>query len=293
MKSEKNILIAFLLNLSFSVFELAGGIITGSVAILSDALHDTGDAVSIGIAYLLQKKSSRQPDSRYTYGYARFSVLGGLLTTLILLFGSAIVIISAVNRLLNPEPINYDGMIIFAIVGVTVNFLAAYFTRDGHSVNEKAVNLHMLEDVLGWVVVLVGAVIMRFTDISVIDPIMSIAVAVFIFISAFKNLRAVADIFLEKTPVGISVDEIKNHLTEIDGIRDVHHIHIRSLDGHRHYAEIHVVADSSTEIIKEKIRHELLHHGIVHVTVEFENPGEHCHKKECSVEQCCHHVHSH
>lgn len=293
MKSEKNILIAFLLNLSFSVFELIGGIVTGSVAILSDALHDTGDAASIGVAYFLQKKSTHRPDDTYTYGYVRFSVLGGLLTTLILIFGSVAVIISAVKRLINPVPINYNGMIFFAVIGAAVNLVAAYFTREGDSLNEKAVNLHMLEDVLGWIVVLAGAVIMRFTDISVIDPLMSMGVAVLIFFGAVKNLKAVINIFLEKTPKGISVSEIKNHLSEIDGVQDVHHIHIRSLDGQRHCAEIHIVADTGIPDIKEKIRGELREHGIIHATLEFETPGEHCHSRVCVTESVCHTGHCH
>ena len=156
MKTEKNIFFAFILNLAFSVFEFAGGIFTGSVAIISDAIHDIGDAISIGISYFLERKSKKQPDEVYTYGYARYSVVGGVVTTLILLLGSVAVVYNAVIRIISPVPVNYGGMIVFAIVGVVVNGGAALFTRDGDSVNQKAVNLHMLEDVLGWIVVLIG-----------------------------------------------------------------------------------------------------------------------------------------
>ena len=166
MKTERNIFIAFLLNLSFSVFEFIGGIITGSVAIMSDAVHDIGDAASIGISFFLEKKSKGKPDEKYTYGYARYSVVGGLITTLILLLGSVMVIYNAVNRIIEPTEIDYTGMIIFAVVGVCVNFCAAIFTREGGSLNQKAVNLHMLEDVLGWLVVLMGAIVMKFTDFA-------------------------------------------------------------------------------------------------------------------------------
>ena len=191
MKTEKNIFIAFILNLAFSVFEFIGGVFTGSVAIISDAIHDIGDATSIGVAFFLEKKSKRQPDKKYTYGYARYSVIGSVLTTLILLFGSVMVIYNAVLRIINPTEINYNGMIIFAIVGVCVNFGAALLTRDGDSLNQKAVNLHMLEDVLGWIVVLIGAIVMRFTKFYIIDPLMSIGVAIFILINALKNLKDV------------------------------------------------------------------------------------------------------
>ena len=208
MKTEKNILLAFILNLAFSVFEFVGGIFTGSVAIVSDALHDIGDAASIGISYFLEKKSKKQPDEEYTYGYARYSVFGSVITTVILLFGSIMVISNAVNRIIEPAEINYNGMIVFAIIGTSVNLAAAFLTRDGNSLNQKAVNLHMIEDVLGWVVVLLGAIVMRFTDFALIDPIMSIGVAVFILVNALKNLKEAIDLFLEKTPHGVAVKEI-------------------------------------------------------------------------------------
>ena len=211
MKSEKNILIAFLLNLAFSIFEFFGGIFTNSIAILSDSIHDIGDAASFGIAYLLEKKSKKQPDKTYTYGYLRYSVIGSIISTLILLVGSILVVLNAINRIINPVDINYNGMIIFAVVGVIVNFLAAYFTRHGDTLNQRAVNLHMLEDVLGWAVVLIGAIVMRFTDFKIIDPILSIAVSIYIFIHAFSHLKEALDLFLEKIPENISVDEIKAH----------------------------------------------------------------------------------
>ena len=277
------ILVAFLLNLCFSVFELIGGLYTGSVAILSDALHDFGDAAGIGCSFFLERKSRKQPDVTHTYGYIRYSVLGGLITTVILLAGSCIVIYNAILRLLNPAPIHYDGMLILAVVGVAVNLAAALFTRHGDSLNQKAVNLHMLEDVLGWVVVLAGAVVMRFTDWVFIDPLMSIGVAVFILIHALGNLREIANLFLEKTPDGISVQELTEHLTALEGISSIHHIHIRSLDGGRHYATLHAVISGDPADAKVAIRTELVGHGITHATIETESPDETCAETECHV----------
>ena len=296
MKTEKNILIAFILNVSFSIFEFIGGIFTGSVAIISDAVHDIGDAVSIGTAFFLEKKSKQQADDKYTYGYARFSVIGSVITTLILLFGSAWVIYNSVLRIITPCEINYNGMIVFAIVGVCVNLGAALLTRDGDSLNQKAVNLHMLEDVLGWIVVLVGAIVMRFTDFYIIDPLMSIGVAIFILINALKNLKAVLDLFLEKTPHGISINEIAEHVCEVEGVLGVHHIHVWSMDGHNNYATMHVVAKGDMHTIKHNIRVELKEHGIGHVTLEFEAEGEHCHEEHCHVDvisSAGHHHHHH
>lgn len=179
MKTERNILIAFILNLAFSIFEFVGGIITGSVAIMSDAVHDIGDAASIGVSYFLEKKGEK------------YSLIGAFITTFTLLIGSVVTICNAVSRLIDPAKINYDGMIVFAIVGVCVNLCAAFVTREGDSLNQKAVNLHMLEDVLGWIVVLVGAVVMRFTDFALLDPIMSIGVSLFILINALRNLKEI------------------------------------------------------------------------------------------------------
>ena len=296
MKTERNILIAFILNMAFSVFEFIGGIFTGSVAIMSDAVHDIGDAMSIGVSYILEKKSKKKPDENYTYGYLRYSVIGSVITTLVLLFGSVMVIYNAVLRIINPVEIHYDGMIIFAILGVVINLAAALVTKDGHSLNQKAVSLHMLEDVLGWVVVLIGALVMRFTDFALIDPLMSIAVAVFILVNAIRNLKTILEIFLEKTPSGVNVDEIKEHLLEIDGVADVHHIHIWSMDGENNFATMHVVTDSDAHAIKDAIRSELKEHGIGHATLELEGENEHCHEQVCEIDaspSVGHHHHHH
>lgn len=294
MKTERNILVAFVLNLLFAVFEFFGGAFTGSVAIISDAVHDLGDAVSVGLSFFLERKSKKQPDETHTYGYARYSVLGSVITTVILLLGSAAVIINAVERVFNPVEIKYNGMLIFAVVGVFVNLIAAWFTHKGDSLNQKAVNLHMLEDVLGWAVVLVGAVVMKFTGFTVIDPIMSIAVAVFILINAVKNLKTVIDLFVEKTPRNISIKEIEAHLCEIEGVRNVHHVHVWSTDGYRNLATMHIVADGEHSEIKEKVRSELKEHGIDHCTLELETTGECCTDEHCHSEHShngCHHHH--
>ena len=293
MNTQKNILIAFLLNLGFSVFEFFGGLLTGSVAILSDAVHDLGDALGIAVSWFLERKSKRQSDATYTYGYARFSVLGSVFTCGILLLGSVGVVVSAVGRLMNPVPIHYDGMILFAVVGVAVNATAAFVTRRGESLNQKAVNLHMLEDVLTWVVVLIGAAVMRFTDWTILDPLVSIAVAVYIFVHAIGHLREVGDIFLEKVPDGYAVEDIKARVESIEGVIDAHHIHIRSIDGYTHAASLHVVAERTDAIAA--VTAVLGEMGIPHVTVQVER--EVCPQTACGLvemRECherCHHHH--
>lgn len=206
MKTERNILIAFILNLAFSIFEFVGGIITGSVAIMSDAVHDIGDAASIGVSYLLEKKGEK------------YSIIGAFITTFTLLLGSIVTIYNAIRRLFAPTEIHYEGMIVFAIVGVCVNLCAAIVTREGDSLNQKAVNLHMLEDVLGWIAVLIGAVVMRFTDFALLDPIMSIGVSAFILINAIRNLI-----------------EIFTHSGDVHGDHGHHHGHHHSHHCHHHH----------------------------------------------------------
>lgn len=281
MKTERNILKAFLLNFSFSIFELFGGLFTNSVAILSDAIHDFGDSISIGFSYILERISKRKPDNKYTYGYLRFSNLGALITTLILVVGSVFIIYNAVIRIFNPVSINYDGMLIFAIFGVVVNFIAAYYTKEGDSLNQKSVNLHMLEDVLGWAVVLVGALVIRFTGLIIIDPIMSIGVSVFILVHALKNGKEVIDVFLEKAPKNINIEEVKKKILTIEHIKDVHHIHIWSMDGNKNFATLHIVIDTkSTKRIKDKVKKELENFNIEHVTIETEYKDEVCKDKK-------------
>lgn len=293
MKTEKNILIAFILNLTFSVFEFLGGILTGSVAIISDAVHDIGDAASIFICWLLEKKSKQQPDEHYSFGYLRYSVLGSLITTLILLLGSGIVIYNAVSRILSPAKINCNGMILLAVVGVGMNFSAAYFTQKGNSLNQKAVNLHMMEDTLGWLVVLAGAVVMKFTDWTILDPIMSIGVAVFILIHAARNLKQITDLFLEKTPENIPLQEVKEHIRSLEDVLDAHHLHIWSMDGQHHYATIHIVTNGEPHKVKELVRREFLEFGIGHVTIELEAEDDHCHEQACQIEFSAHSAHHH
>ncbi len=283
MKTERNILIAFILNVTFSIIEFFGGFFTNSVAILSDAVHDLGDAISIGISYFMERKSKKHADKKYTYGYIRYSVLGGVITTTILLVGSILVIVGSIKRLFNPVELNYSGMIIFAIIGIIFNFIAAYVTREGDSINQKAVNLHMLEDVLGWIVVFIGSIIMNFTDIKIIDSIMSIGVALFILISSLKNLKKVLDLFLAKTPNNIDIDELKEGLLKIKGVDDIHHIHVWSMDGYNNYATMHIVTKANDIVkIKKDIREFLEKYHICHAILETEE--EACDEKDCHVE---------
>ena len=293
MKKNMKLWIAFLLNFVFSVFEFVGGIFTGSIAISSDALHDLGDAISIGLSLGLERLSQKEPDKKYTYGYYRYSVLGGTIQSMLLLCGSVFVAYSAICRFVAPQPVDYTGMLFVAVVGFAVNFAAAWFTSGEGSLNQRAINLHMLEDVLGWAAVLAGAVVMRFTDWAFIDPALSLALSVFIGINALKNLKLVLDIFLEKTPAGIDPEEITHHLVQIPGVESIHHLHIWSMDGYRHSATLHAVVTGEYGPVKQAIKEELAEHGITHVTVELESRYEHCEDTCCKPAAHTHHHHHH
>ncbi len=298
MKTEKNIFIVFLLNAIFCVFEFVGGFLTGSVAILSDAVHDLGDASTLGLSYFFEKKSKRKPDDKYTFGYARFSSLASAITTLVLILGSVFVIYSSVERIINPVLINHDKMLIFAGVGVVLNFICALITRDKSSLNQRAVNLHLLEDMLGWIIVLIGSVIIKFTGLNVIDPILSILIAIVIFITACKNFVPILSIFLEKAPDNIELRKIESEVLAVEGVNGVHHVHIWGLDENNTFATMHVVANGDFKQVKDNVKKELLKHGIVCATLECESPNEVCEQKQCqpikiSAEHHHHHNHSH
>ncbi len=293
MTSQYRILIAFLLNLFFALIEAVGGILTGSVSVLSDAVHDLGDSISIGISYLLERVSKKHPDTHHTYGYARYSVLGSLITNLLLVVGSVTVVIASVRRLIDPVSVDHNGMFLLALLGILVNGAAALFTHRGESLNQKAVSLHLLEDLLGWVCVLVGAVVIRVTGFVQADALISIGVAVFLAYHALKGIRAAGDVFLDKTPDGVDVDALTAKLSAIDGVADVHHLHLRSLDGFHHTATVHVVTDADPHPVRRAVERCLSEHGAVCVTVQTERADDGCPYHHCHVEAPPHHHHHH
>lgn len=274
----KNIKTAFFLNLAFTVIEIFGGLFTNSIAILSDALHDLGDSFSLGIAWYLQNVSKKKATKNFTYGYRRFSLLGALINALILVGGSVYIITETVERLQNPEPTNAGGMIILAIVGVLFNGAAVLKLQKGESLNEKVVSLHLLEDVLGWVAVLVGSVIMYFFDLPIIDPILSLLIAVYVLYNAFRNLQSTMKVLLQAVPDNTNLDEIKAYFGKLSDVISFHDLHLWSMDGKYNVLTVHLVKQKevSDHNLKGKIRHDLQHLGISHTTIELEYEGEHC-----------------
>lgn len=269
------------LNLTFAIIELIGGILTNSVAILSDALHDFGDAFAMAMAIVLEKISHKQSDVRFSYGYRRFSTLGALITGLILIVGSVIIIVEAVPRLINPQTPNAEGMIGLAVLGVIVNGYAAYRVSKGASLNERMLMWHMIEDVLGWVLVLVGAIAIKLFDIPQLDAGLAIVLALWILFNVFRNLQEAFKVFLMASPSQISVQEVEEEIKKLPEIEDVHHAHLWSLDGENHIFTAHVVLNPSVsaieaQIVKEKVKKLVSEYGIVEATIETELSGMAC-----------------
>jgi len=277
----KNIKVAFFLNLFFTLFEIAGGFFTNSMAILSDAVHDLGDCLSLGLAWYFQKVANKGSDSSYSYGYKRFSLLGAIINSIVLTVGSIFILTEAIPRIFHPEKTQAAGMFFLAIAGVLVNGLAFFRLKKGNSLNERVVSLHFLEDVLGWVAILVGAIIMYFFNVPFIDPLLSVGIAFFILFNVYKNIRQTLHIILQGIPAEINIAEITEELQQFKGIEDIHDLHVWSVDGNYNILTVHVVMSKLLEIdkiteLKGKIRDSLKQKRIQHATIEFETSDERC-----------------
>lgn len=284
--SQGNIKIAFFLNLFFTIIEIIGGLATNSMAILSDALHDLGDSLSLGIAWYLEKYSTKKPDGKFSYGYARFSVLGALFNSFILFGGSILVLSKAIPRIFQPEPVNPQGMFAFAILGIIINGMAVLRLKRGSSLNERVVSWHLLEDVFGWVVILVSSIVLMFLDFPIIDPILSVFLTLYVLYNVVKNLKGILNVLLEGVPSDYVILEIEDKISQIPNVSSVHHTHIWSLEGEKNFLSTHVVIDSNitkNEIIhiKQKIRELLITLRIEHVTIEFDFDDEYCDNVTC------------
>lgn len=272
--TTNNLLLALLLNLGFALIELIGGFYTNSVAILSDALHDFGDAFALAAAWYLQKLSGKPRDEFYSYGYRRFSLLGALIVSSVLLVGVALVIRESVERLLAPKSADAKGMLFLALLGILVNGFAALRVRSGHSHNERAVYLHLLEDVLGWMAVLFSSVVMLFFDVPILDPLVSLGIAFFILFNIYKNLRGVVRILLMEVPGHVKLPELEAALRALKPVLDLDDLHLWTLDGENHVLTLQVIVPDHLRIaelrkLKTRIRALAAEHGIFHTTIEF------------------------
>ncbi len=280
-RSNNNLRTAFFLNLAFTIFELVGGIYTNSVAIISDAIHDFGDSLSLGTAWYLDHKSKQKADKNFSFGYARFSLLGALLNSIIIIAGSIFIISEAIKRIQHPEPSYAKGMIFFAIVGIMVNGYAAWKMSGGKSLNEKVVSWHLVEDTLGWVAILIVAIILQFKQIDYLDPILSLMIMAYILWGTTRRLKETLFIFLQGTPKEIDVLKIEKQILSINTVLSVHHTHVWSLEGEHHVFSTHIKLkeiESQQMILdtKNEIKKILKPYHFKHCTIETELFGEDC-----------------
>lgn len=274
---------AFFLNFGFTVLEIIGGVLTNSVAILSDAMHDLGDTLSLGLAWYFDRLSQKGRSDRYTYGHRRYRLLGALITGLMLVVGIGFVLVNSVQRLADPGEVNAQGMLLLAVIGVAVNGAAVLRVRRGTSLTERMVTWHLLEDVLGWVAVLIGAAVMMIYPWPIIDPLLAIGISLFVLWNVAGNLRQVAAVFLQQTPTGFNVEEFEEQAKAIEGVQSLHHIHCWSMDGESHVLSAHVVLCSPTTDatkVKAAIRELIPEDTFEHVTIETELPGDDCRQRD-------------
>ena len=280
-EEPKNIVIAFWLNTGFALLEIAGGFYTNSVAILSDAVHDLGDSLSLGWAYYFHKKSRQKKDERYTYGYRRFSLLGAFINSFILVISSAFIIRESVFRFFEPEQPDAKGMVVLALIGVAVNGYALLRLKKGGSINEKVVALHFMEDVLGWMAVLIGSIVMVFYDVPVLDPLLSVLIAAYILFNVYRNLKTTFSILMQRRPESVDEKAVRKEVLAVAGVRDLHDVHFWTMDGQYNVMTLHVVVGNGQSVeererIKKDVKHSLQHLDIQHATVEIESESSDC-----------------
>lgn len=273
--------IAFFLNFAFTLIEIVGGLLTNSVAILADALHDLGDSLALGIGWFLARVARRDADAGFSYGYQRFSLLGALINSVVLVAGSVFILVEAIPRLWAPEMPHAEGMFALALLGVAVNGVAAWRLRRSGTLNAQAMGWHLLEDMLGWIAVLVVSVVLMFVDWPILDPLLSVAFTLFILVNVVRTLRATLAVFLQAVPAGARIADIEQALALEPEVAALHHSRLWTLDGEQHVFTSHVVLAQALDAaavvaLKQRLEQRLQPYRFAHTTIELELPGEHC-----------------
>ena len=272
MTSKGAVWLVFLLNSVFAMIEFISGGIFHSSAVLADAVHDTGDALAIGLSALLESISNREEDSRYTLGYKRFSLLGALVTAVILMTGFMMVFLENISKLFHPQVVNSQGMLWIGVIAIVINVIASLIVEKGKTKNESILSLHFLEDTLGWLAVILMAIILRFTDWYILDPLLSLAISLFILSKAIPRFWSTIKIFLDAVPEGVDIQKIKSDLEQLDHVSSVNQLNLWTMDGLEKNAIIHVCLEhvKHMEVCKESIRTILKDCGFQNVTIEVD-----------------------
>ena len=272
MTTKGAVWLAFFLNLSYAIVEFIAGGVFGSSAVLADSVHDLGDAIAIGVSAVLETISNREEDSHYTLGYKRFSLLGAMVTAVILMTGSVLVILENITKLFNPQPVNDEGILWLGIIAVSINVLASLIVRKGKTKNESILSLHFLEDTLGWVAVILMAIVLRFTDWYILDPLLSLVISIFILSKAIPRFWSTLKIFLDAVPEGVDIKQVKSDLEQLDHVASINQLNLWTMDGLEKNAIVHVCLKEieKMEVCKESIRSKLKDCGFQNITIEVD-----------------------
>lgn len=272
MKTKHTVWLAFFLNLSYAIVEFIAGGVFGSSAVLADSVHDLGDAIAIGISAFLETISNREEDSHYTLGYKRFSLLGAMVTAVILMTGSVLVILGNITKLFHPQAVNDEGILWLGIIAISVNVIASLVVRKGKTKNESILSLHFLEDTLGWVAVILMAIVLRFTDWYILDPLLSLVISIFILSKAIPRFWSTLKIFLDAVPEGVDIKQVKSDLEQLDHVASLNQLNLWTMDGLEKNAIVHVCLTEieQMELCKESIRSKLKDCGFQNITIEID-----------------------
>ena len=272
MKAKYAVWVAFFLNLTYAIVEFIAGGVFGSSAVLADSVHDLGDAIAIGVSAVLETISNREEDSHYTLGYKRFSLLGALVTAVILMTGSVLVILENITKLFHPQAVNDEGILWLGIIAVSVNVIASLVVRKGKTKNESILSLHFLEDTLGWVAVILMAIVLRFTDWYILDPLLSLVISIFILSKAIPRFWSTLKIFLDAVPEGVDIKQVKSDLEQLDHVASLNQLNLWTMDGLEKNAIVHVCLKEieQMELCKESIRSKLKDCGFQNITIEID-----------------------
>lgn len=272
-----NLIVAILLNFSITAGEIIGGIISGSLSLLSDALHNFSDGISIVISYLALKVSKRQNNERLTYGYKRIEILSALFNAVVLLAISVFLFKEAFIKLRNPEPINSSLMIIVAVIGLIANLISVLILRDDShkSLNVRSAYIHLLSDTLSSLGVVIGGILIYLYKVYYIDPILTFLIGIYIIRETLSIIGETVEILMQAVPKGIDLKKIKEEIEMLDEVKDLHHVHIWRLNDTNIHFEGHINLKenlTATEIVPlyEKIEKILKNYGITHSTLQIE-----------------------
>ena len=275
------LLISFIINMLLSIAEIIGGIISGSIALIGDALHNTSDALSILVAVVAFKIGRRRANERYTYGFKRAEVIGGFVNLILLLISGIYLAVEGIMRLITPHQVDGIIIILISVLALLIDTATACLSHHGssHNTNLRMVFVHNLADALGSLGVIVSGVCAVYGNIYRVDGIIALLIAAYMIYQSIISFPKIVDILMNAAPSGLSLDSIRADLAAVKGVKDVHHLHVWSVSENIISTDCHLVADT-TEPLAEAIRILSEKYGIEHCNIQIEQTEGICHDCE-------------